>query len=319
MRLRDTDVTSVAMNRNQSAHKSCPAEWHLFMVRNHISFVQGLLMYEAFYGLREKPFSILPDPDLIYWCQNHRLAFAMLEFGVMNSAGFTVITGEIGCGKTTLVRYLLRRLDEHVTVCLISNTPRTQDGLLRWVMMSLNQPFEGSYLALFKQFQRFLYDQYSKGRRTILIVDEAQNLGLEALEELRMLSNVNTDKQQFLQIILIGQPQLKDMLRAPQLIQFAQRVSSDFHLRPLNIHEVSDYIDFRLRAVGSRSQLFTDDACKIIADTSRGIPRTINILCDTALVYGFAAGAERITAELVNTVIENKAQFGVLPFGLLPV
>jgi general secretion pathway protein A len=276
-------------------------------------------MYEAFYGLREKPFSILPDPDLIYWCQNHRLAFAMLEFGVMNSAGFTVITGEIGCGKTTLVRYLLRRLDEHVTVCLISNTPRTQDGLLQWIMMSLNQPFEGSYPALFKQFQRFLYDQYSKGRRTILIVDEAQNLGLEALEQLRMLSNVNTDKQQFLQIILVGQPQLKDLLRAPQLLQFAQRVSSDFHLRPLNAGEVGEYIDFRLRAVGSRSELFSDEACKVIADASGGVPRTINILCDTALVYGFAADARRITAELVAMVIENKAQFGVLPFGLLPV
>jgi general secretion pathway protein A len=276
-------------------------------------------MYEPFYGLREKPFSILPDPDLIYWCQNHRLAFAMLEFGVMNSAGFTVITGEIGCGKTTLVRHLLRKLDDHVTVCLISNTPRTQDRLLQWVMMSLNQPFEGSYPALFSQFQRFLYDQYSKGRRTILIVDEAQNLGFEALEELRMLSNVNIDKQQFLQIILVGQPQLKDILRAPQLLQFAQRVSSDFHLRPLNSHEVGDYIEFRLRAVGSRSQLFTDDACKIIADTSRGIPRTINILCDTALVYGFAACAQQITAELIETVIENKAQFGVLPFGLLAV
>jgi general secretion pathway protein A len=276
-------------------------------------------MYEAFYRLREKPFSILPDPDLIYWCQNHRLAFAMLEFGVMNSAGFTVITGEIGCGKTTLVRYLLRKLDDHVTVCLISNTPRAADGLLQWVMMSLDQPFDGSYPALFKQFQRFLCDQYSKGRRTILIVDEAQNLGLEALEELRMLSNVNTDKQQFLQIILVGQPQLKDLLRAPQLLQFAQRVSSDFHLRPLNAHEVSEYIDFRLKAVGSRVRLFTDDACKIIADTSRGIPRTINILCDTALVYGFAAGAERIGAELVEAVIENKARFGVLPFGVLPV
>jgi general secretion pathway protein A len=276
-------------------------------------------MYEAYYGLREKPFSILPDPDLIYWCQNHRLAFAMLEFGVMNSAGFTVITGEIGCGKTTLVRYLLRKLDDHVTVCLISNTPRTKDGLLQWVMMSMNQPFEGSYPALFKQFHRFLYDQHAKGRRTILIVDEAQNLGIEALEELRMLSNVNTDKQQFLQIILVGQPQLKDMLRAPQLLQFAQRVSSDFHLRPLNPHEVSGYIDFRLKAVGSRVKLFTDDACKIIAETSRGIPRTINILCDTALVYGFAAAAERIGAELVEAVIENKAEFGVLPFGLLPV
>ncbi|WP_338075124.1 ExeA family protein [Bradyrhizobium erythrophlei] len=243
----------------------------------------------------------------------------MLEFGVMNSAGFTVITGEIGCGKTTLVRYLLRKLDDHVTACLISNTPRSQDGLLAWVMMSLNQPFEGSYPALFKQFQRFLHDQFSRGRRTILIVDEAQNLGMEALEELRMLSNVNTDKQQFLQIILVGQPQLKDLLRAPQLLQFAQRVSSDFHLRPMNADEVSEYIDFRLRAVGSHSELFTADACKIIADTSRGIPRTINILCDTALVYGFAAGVDQITAELVDTVIQNKAQFGVLPFGLQAV
>jgi general secretion pathway protein A len=276
-------------------------------------------MYEAFYRLREKPFSILPDPDLIYWCQNHRLAFAMLEFGVMNSAGFTVITGEIGCGKTTLVRYLLRKLDDHVTACVISNTPRSQDELLQWILMSLNQPFEGSHPALFKQFQKFLHDQFSRGRRTILIVDEAQNLAIEALEELRMLSNVNTDKQQFLQIILVGQPQLKDQLRAPQLLQFAQRVSSDFHLRSLNAQEVTEYIDFRLRAVGAHHELFTDEACKIIADTSRGIPRTIDILCDTALVYGFAAGVDRITAELVDTVIQNKAQFGVLPFGLQPV
>ena len=221
-------------------------------------------MYEAFYGLREKPFSILPDPDLIYWCQNHRLAFAMLEFGVMNSAGFTVITGEIGCGKTTLVRYLLRKLDNHVTACLISNTPRSQDGLLPWIMMSLNLPFEGSYPALFKRFQQYLHDQFSKGRRTILIVDEAQNLGFDALEELRMQSNINTDKQQFLQIILVGQPQLRDMLRAPQLLQFAQRVSSDFHLRPLNARGGCEYIDFRLRAVGSRYELFTDEACKIL-------------------------------------------------------
>jgi general secretion pathway protein A len=276
-------------------------------------------MYEAFYGLREKPFSILPDPDLIYWCQSHRYAFAMLEFGIMNSAGFTVITGEIGCGKTTLVRYLLRRLDDHVTACLISNTPRSKDGLLPWIMMSLNLPFEGSYPALFKQFQRFLRDQHSRGRRTILIVDEAQNLGFDALEELRMQSNINTDRQQFLQIILVGQPQLRDMLRAPELLQFAQRVSSDFHLRPLNASEVSEYIDFRLRAVGSHRELFTDRACEIIAETSRGIPRTINIICDTALVYGFAAGADKISPELVETVIQNKAQFGVLPFGLQAV
>jgi general secretion pathway protein A len=270
-------------------------------------------MYEAFYGLREKPFSILPDPDLIYWGRNHLLAFAMLEFGVKNSAGFTVITGEIGCGKTTLVRYLLRQLDKRISVGLISNTPKATDELLRWVMMALNQPFEGSYPGLLQSFHRFLHNEYRNGRRTILIVDEAQNLGLDALEELRMLPNVNADKHQFLQIILVGQPQLKDMLRTPQLLQFAQRVSSDFHIRPLSPDDVGKYIDHRLGAVGARYQLFSDQACAAIADASRGIPRTINILCDTALVYGFAANLQQVDADIVNQVIENKSEFGVLP------
>jgi general secretion pathway protein A len=273
-------------------------------------------MYEAFYGLREKPFSLLPDPDLIYWGQNHRLAFAMLEFGVMNSAGFTVITGEIGSGKTTLIRYLLGRLDPKIAVGLISNTPRGPDGLLAWVMMSLNRPFEGSYLTLFRNFQQFLHEEHNKGRRVILIVDEAQNLGLETLEELRMLSNINADKNQYLQIILVGQPQLKDMLRTPQLVQFAQRVASDFHLRALNAEEVIRYIDHRLSAVGSKTRLFSDQACIKIAEASRGIPRTINVLCDVALVYGFAMNAESISVDIVNSVIDNKNRFGVLPISV---
>src|SRR5665213_1366345 len=275
-------------------------------------------MYEAYYGLREKPFSILPDPDMIYWGHNHRLAFAMLEFGVMNNAGFTVITGGIGCGKTTLLRYLLRNLDSNITVGLISSTPRQKDRLLQWVMMSLDQPFEDTYPTLFKRFQRFLHDQYSRGGRTILIVYEAQNLGLEALEELRMLSNINADKDQYLQIILIGQPQLKDLLRSPQLVQFAQRVSSDFHLKPLNPNEVRDYINYRLKAAGTEAQLFSEEACKSIAHASQGIPRTINILCDTAMIYGFAVSAECISTELVTMVIENKSQYGVLPLTPLP-
>jgi len=275
-------------------------------------------MYESYYGLREKPFSILPDPDMIYWGHNHRLAFAMLEFGVMNNAGFTVITGEIGCGKTTLLRYLLRNLDSNITVGLISTTPHGKAELLQWVMMSLNQPFEDTYPTLFKRFQQFLFDQHRRGGRTILIVDEAQNLGLESLEELRMLSNINADKDQYLQIILIGQPQLKDLLRSPQLVQFAQRVSSDFHLKPLNPSEVRDYISYRLRAAGSQMPLFSDEACKAIAHASQGIPRTINILCDTALIYGFAVSAERITTEIVSLVIENKSQYGVLPLTPAP-
>jgi general secretion pathway protein A len=270
-------------------------------------------MYEAFYGLREKPFSILPDPDLIYWAPNHRLAFAMLEFGVVNGAGFTVITGEIGSGKTTMLRYLLRRLHPEISVGLISNTPRGTDGLLAWVMMALNQPFEGSYATLFRSFQQFLYAEYARGSRVVLIVDEAQNLGLDTLEELRMLSNINADKDQILQIILVGQPQLRDMLRTPQLAQFAQRVSSDFHLQPLNGEEVGRYIAYRLSAVGSPTQLFSPQACAKIAEASRGIPRTINVLCDTALVYGFASSAKVITSEIVRSVIENKDRYGVLP------
>ncbi len=275
-------------------------------------------MYEAFYGLREKPFSILPDPDLIYWDKNHRLAFAMLEFGLLNSAGFVVITGEIGSGKTTLIRHLLRKLDPRIAVGYMSSTPQGGTGLLQWVMMSLNQPFEETYPRLYRMFQEYLYNQHSKGRRTVLIVDEAQNLGLDALEELRMLSNVNADKKQFLQMILVGQPQLKDMLRTPQLLQFAQRVSSDFHLKPLAANDVREYINFRLHAVGAQRELFSEEACQMIAQASGGIPRTINILCDTAMVYGFATSAQLITAELVKMVITDKQQYGILPSKALP-
>jgi type II secretory pathway predicted ATPase ExeA len=270
-------------------------------------------MYEEFYGLRDKPFSILPDPELIFWAPNHRLAFAILEFGMLNSAGFTVITGEIGSGKTTLIRYLLRKLDPALSVGLISNTPHGRDELLQWIMMSLGLPFNDPYPVLFQKFNRFLYEQYAKRRRTILIIDEAQNLGAEALEELRMLSNINADKQQILQTILVGQPQLNQLLRTPKLLQFAQRVSSDFHLKPLSPDEVSRYIEFRLQAVGSHGQLFSPEACSLIAHTSCGVPRIINILCDTALVYGYAANTNRISAELVRMVIDDKKDFGVLP------
>jgi general secretion pathway protein A len=276
---------------------------------------QGLSMYEQFYGLREKPFSILPDPDLIFWGRTHRMAFSMLEFGVMNNAGFTVITGEIGSGKTTLVRYLLRKLAPDIIVGLISNSPNGRDELLRWIMLSLDQPFEGDFLTLFKRFQDFLLAQHAKKRRIILIIDEAQNLGGQALEELRMLSNINADKHQFLQLILIGQPQLRDLLRSPQLMQFAQRVSSDFHLKSLDEVEVAQYISHRLSAVGSRGQLFSFGASSLIAHASRGIPRMINVLCDTVLVYGFATGAQTITAELVQQVIEDKQKYGVFPLG----
>src|SRR4030081_1234439 len=210
-------------------------------------------MYEAYYQLREKPFTILPDPDLIYWGRMHTMAFTMLEFGVMNNAGFTVITGEIGSGKTTLLRYLLRRISPSVTVGLISSSPQGRHELLQMILMSLEQSFEGDYPILFKRLQDFLYGQFANGRRTILIIDEAQNLEPEALEHLRMLSNINADKYQILQLILVGQPQLRDLLLDPKLHQFAQRISSDFHLKSLDEADVAKYIDFRLQAVGAKA------------------------------------------------------------------
>ena len=268
-------------------------------------------MYETYYGLREKPFSILPDPELIYWGPKHRLAYAMLEYGVMNSAGFTVITGEIGAGKTTLIRRLLQRLDSSINVGLITTTPQGRKELLQWIMMSLDLPFEEKYSKLLFKFQQYLELQHSEGRRTLVIVDEAQNLGPDALESLRMLSNINADKEQYLQLILVGQPQLRTLLCSPELVQFAQRISADFHLTPLSITEVPEYIDYRLKAVGASSSLFSKDACAVIAQASGGIPRSINILCDTALVYGFATQSNYVTKSIVDLVIQDKQNFGI--------
>jgi type II secretory pathway predicted ATPase ExeA len=241
------------------------------------------------------------------------MAFTMLEFGVMNNAGFTVITGEIGSGKTTLVRYLLKKISPQITVGLISNSPQGRQELLQWILMSLGQSFDGEYPVLFKNLQDYLYGQFANGRRTILIIDEAQNLEPEALEHLRMISNINADKFQILQLILVGQPQLRELLLAPRLHQFAQRISSDFHLRPLDEQEVANYIDFRLRAVGAPGPLFTMQACSLIASASGGIPRMINVLCDTALVYGFANDKKIVSEQLVRDVIADKQQYSIFP------
>jgi len=269
-------------------------------------------MYEAHYGLREKPFSILPDPGFLYWAQAHSMAFAMLKYGLLNRAGFTVITGDIGSGKTTLIRHLLNHIGDNIRVGLINNTARQNGQLLTWIMMALDQPFEGqSEVALFKQFQDFLIREYTERGRIILVIDEAQNLGPDNLEELRMLSNINADKDQLLQLILVGQPQLKDLLQRPDLSQFSQRISSDFHLRPLLFEETAGYVAHRLKVAGGNPDLFDHNALRLVFEASAGIPRTINILCDTALVYGFAIGAPFISAAIVKNVIDDKKLYGV--------
>lgn len=271
-------------------------------------------MYEASYGLKVRPFAVAPDPKFLYWTGRHRLAFVMLQYGILSHAGFTVITGEVGAGKTTLIRHLLSELPGDISVGVLSTMQHGRGELLEWVLMAFGQQFEGlSYVGLHKRFQDFLIEQQGLGRRTVLIVDEAQHLGSDALEELRMISNVNTPERELLQIVLSGQPELKQLLASPEMMQFVQRVSSDFHLSLLGRDEVAGYIEHRLRVAGSTRQLFDAETSDLVAVATNGTPRLINILCDTALMYGYAIDAPTITPDIVRRVLEDKRQYGVFP------
>ncbi len=268
-------------------------------------------MYEAYFGLREKPFSILPDPKFLFFGQHHRVAYAMLEYGIINQAGFTIVTGAIGSGKTTLVRKLVESLKDDVVLAVITNTSQNFGGLLEWIMMAFDQPFENkAYPRLFKDFQQFLSEVHAAGKRAVLVIDEAQNLGPGLLEELRMLSNTNIDKM-LLQLILVGQPELRDMLRAPELVQFAQRVSSDYHLLPFRVKDAIAYIDHRLMVVGGRPELFARAAKVLIHEASGGVPRTINILADRCLVYAFGAGKKYVRKSTARAVITDMQRYGI--------
>jgi type II secretory pathway predicted ATPase ExeA len=264
-------------------------------------------MYEKFYGLTEKPFSLLPDPDFLVLGEKHSAAYTALEYGLVSQAGFTVVTGEVGSGKTTLIRHLLNRLDEDITVGLVSSSHQEMGELLQWLLFAFNLDYrETQKIGLYDLFTKFLIDQYANNKRTVLIIDEAQNLQPFVLEELRLLSNINADKHQVLQIILVGQPQLRALLRHPDLLQFQQRISVDYHLHGLNEDETRFYIFQRLKIAGRKDPLFTRNAINMIYQASGGIPRVINTLCDTSLVYGFADQRPTLDSKLVAKVLKDK-------------
>jgi len=269
-------------------------------------------MYEPFFGFREKPFSLLPDPAFLYLGRRHSMALAMLEYGIRNQAGFTVVAGEIGAGKTTLIRRLLDSIDTDVTVGLISHTHSSFSELLEWVLLAFGLEYQGlEKVGRFQRFNEFLIGEYAKRRRTVLIIDEAQNLGPETLEELRMLSNINADKSLVLQLVLVGQPELRDLLRRPELKQFAQRVSVAFYLEALSADEVTSYVRHRLKVAGGDPQLFDDDAMTLLHQASRGVPRVINTICDMALVYAYAAGQPGIDRAILEEVVRDRAATGL--------
>ncbi len=264
-------------------------------------------MYERYFGFREKPFSLLPDPTFLYLGRQHSTAYSLLEYGVLTQAGFTVVTGEVGCGKTTLIRHLLDQLGEGVTVGLLSNTHKRFTHLLRWVLMAFGLKCEsGGDAQVYEAFVEFLITEYARRRRVVLIVDEAQNLDTAALEELRTLSNVNADKAQILQLVLVGQPELKATLKRDDLRQLAQRVVAYYHLVPLSERETVHYIGHRLERAGGSAELFTPEACRQVYRHSGGVPRLINLLCDTSLVYGYAEDAKEINADVVQSVIDER-------------
>lgn len=264
-------------------------------------------MYEKFYGLKERPFSLLPDPDFLYLGDKHRTALDLLELTIFNQAGFCVISGEIGAGKTTLIRELLNRLEDDFCVGLISNTHPSFGELLQWIMAAFDlQTGSDDTFELHKRFMDFVIEQYADNKRTLLIIDEAQNLSVSALEELRMLSNINSEKDLLLQVILVGQNQLHDKLQLPELRQFAQRIAVDHHLTGLDERETADYIRYRVILAGGQADLFSEESCATIYRCSGGIPRIINRICDSCLVYGYSDQSSRITAALVTEVVNDQ-------------
>ncbi len=271
-------------------------------------------MYETFYHLNTKPFTLAPNPDFLYRGDTHRLAMATLEYGLLNEAGFVVLTGMPGMGKTTLLQQLLAEHQHRFTTGLITNTHSGMDTLLPWILLAFGLGgAQQDKLQAFHEFEQFLAKEFIARRRVLLIVDEAQNRGANLLEELRLLSNLNKDKAPILQIILSGQPDLRQLLQRKDLTQFAQRVMVDYSLEPFKEEDSLGYIAHRLRVAGREEPIFTHHATRMIHRLTGGIPRLINQLCDTALTYGFAEEAPFLSTKIVAQAAKDRSKGGILP------
>jgi type II secretory pathway predicted ATPase ExeA len=271
-------------------------------------------MYESFYGLRTNPFTLVPDPRFLYLGKQHKTALNLLEYGLFNRAIFTVITGEPGTGKTTLLNTILEQSQHEVTLGVLSHTHAGLGSLMPWVLMAFNLDGKGmDSVELFKTFTAFIVREHQRQRRVVLVVDEAQNLGAAMLEELRLLSNVNNGRNQPLQIVLSGQPGLRGLLQRGDLVQFAQRISVDYHLLPLGEDETPSYIRHRMAMAGGARSVMTTQASVMVHRLTCGNARLINQVCDVSLAYGYAERAPLVTADIVWRATNDRRAGGILP------
>ena len=277
-------------------------------------------MYERFYQLRERPFALSPDPEYLYPSRVHREALDYLRYGLESHAGFVVITGEIGSGKTTLLQTLLRGLDTQTTVGRIVNTMLEPRELIETIMIDFGLETAGRTKPLMlRDLAQYLVDQRLAGRMVLLVIDEAQNLSLAALEELRMLSNLETEKSKLMQIVMVGQPDLRDKLASRELEQLRQRITVSYHLNPLDPAETANYVNHRLRRAALGPPLeFPREVTDTVHSRSRGVPRIINVICDAALVFGYAEERRQIDLPLMREVLAELETTGVLPSTPLP-
>lgn len=263
------------------------------------------IMYESFYGLKENPFNVTPNPDYLYLGESHREALAQLLYGVREKKGFIVITGEVGTGKTTLLHYLLEKLDgnNHTRTAFLFNPKLTVNDFIQYILKDLGVRVQGQTKGEYlHHLHRYLLNAYRRDERVVLIVDEAQGLKPELLEEIRLLSNLETSRSKLLQIVLVGQPELDKTLSQPEFRQLRQRINLRFQLSPLSFKETKEYIEKRLRIAGATEPIFTEKAIKEIYRRSGGIPRLINILCDNALLNGFALDQKVVDERSVREV-----------------
>ncbi len=264
-------------------------------------------MYEKFFNLRTKPFDLIPNPDFLYVSKTHKKAMAYLEYGISEKAGFILMTGEVGSGKTTIIRDLIKKKKGNVTISKVFNTKVDSEQLISMINDDFGLDIKGkNKVLLLKELYDFLIEQYANGSHCILIIDEAQNLTPELLEEVRMLSNLETDVSKLLQIIVVGQPELRETLSVPEMRQFRQRIGISCHLYPFTRHETKEYIYHRLEIAGNREAVnFKGHTMDVIHHYSRGIPRLVNIICDFLMLSAFAEEKKDVDAYMVFEIVKD--------------